>query len=128
MTIRNENWKHVDHLMIVHEKLLAFREENPAAHRALIGLSRNPRVRKTLEELDINPKKLDEVINDPYGFAEKHGIYIPKTIKLICIKQELVGRESDESQTTWFVGFEDTGGARWGYEGGEDGRGLVCGE
>jgi hypothetical protein len=128
MTLRNESWKHIEHLMNAHEKLLAFREENPAAHRALIGLSRNPRVRKVFEELEINPEKLDDVLKDPHGFAEKRGIYIPETIKLICIKEEVVGRKSDEAKKTWFIGFEDTGGSRWGYEGGEDGRGWVCGE
>ena len=94
---------------------LARRE--PETHQFLVTLVAQPSVQDVLEELESSDDALNELRSDPNAFLASRGINIPPNRQVVF--QEV---------NSWFLGFEDSAGGRFGYEGGQGGRGWVCGE
>lgn len=114
--------------MRVHRGLMELSRHNPDTYRALEELSKDRTVYALLDELDASPDLRERAAEDPMRFLDEHGIAVPPGFKVIVAPAARSTAKVKKDDRSWFIGIEDSGGLRWGYEGGPAGRGVVCGE
>ena len=122
MPIKQKYIDDLDRNLRVHQRLmtLAQSEDECAVHETLVHLGRNPRVLEVLGQIEDYPEILSRVEKiGLQAFAETKGIYIPPKANVVFAKA---------GDDKWFGGIRTSDGLLWGYEGGDDGRGWVCGE
>jgi hypothetical protein len=123
MAIPAEHKKDLARYLRIHERLLRLpQEREDRLHEAVLHLGRDPRVLATLDEFSENPARLKEAARNPRFFIEQREIYVPPEVGIVF-------RQKGQDDTrTWFAGLHTASDKLFGYEGGEGGRGWVCGD
>jgi hypothetical protein len=120
MPIPAEHRRQLDQGLRVNERFLNRTTRDRNLHETARRLGRDPRVLAVLDEFSDDREQFRRAARDPRRFAQERAIDIPPQVNVVFAE-----KAPDQS---WFVGFQSTAGLRFGYEGGEGGRGFVCGE
>ncbi len=114
--------------MRIHRGLMELSQRDKYTYQAIEQLTKDRAVYALLDELDDSADLREQAAKDPQTFLDERGIAVPPGFKVVfspTVRSEAQVKKDDR---TWFIGLEDSGGLRWGYEGGPGGRGVVCGE
>jgi hypothetical protein len=95
----------------------ALAQSDPETHQFLSKVVAQPQLQDTLDELTDDADARKEATANPRGFLERRGIKVPADKHVIF-----------RPEGSWFLGLVDSNGNHWGYEGGDGGRGFVCGK
>jgi hypothetical protein len=107
----------------VHERLLASPNlRDREGHEEVLRLGRNRRVLAVLDELTEDREKFLTAVRNPRQFAQERDITIsPNVGVMLAMKQE-------QGNEVWSLLLTLKDGRQYGFEGGDGGRGWVCGE
>lgn len=113
----------------VHRGLAETSRRDPVLYDAIVQVSKDHAVYALLDDLNADPTLYKVVAKNPARFLDERAITVPEGVQVIFEATEPDGLSESAAaqQRKFFIGFQDSGGLRWGYEGGSDGRGIVCG-